>query len=476
MSYAGSMLLTITTTHQPATDLGYLVYKHPDRVQAFSLAFGKAHVFYPEACAERCTVALLLDIDPIGLVRGRHSQAGSDGGLLTQYVNDRPYVASSFLSVAIARVFRSALSGGPNSVCPELAKLPLPFVVRIAPLACRGGAVLLKRLFTPLGYSVQATGQPLDPHQPEWGESPYFSVSLEGRQTISQLLSHLYVLIPVLDNEKHYWVGEEELNKLLRYGEAWLAQHPEKELISRRYLKYQARLAREALRRLSDEDDLDPETTQHQHAEAEAALEQPQRLNDIRLDAVVQVIRDCGARRVLDLGCGEGRLLQKLLREKQIEEVVGLDASVRALEIAAERLKLDRMSARQRARIELRHGALTYRDERLAGYDAAVVVEVIEHLDPARLAAFEHVVFRYARPQTVIITTPNREYNGKFPGLAEGALRHRDHRFEWTRDEFTAWANQLAEMYGYQVRFGAIGEDDPRLGPPTQMGVFERCR
>ena len=160
------MRLTITTTHQPATDLGYLLYKHPERVQDFSLAFGKAHVFYPEASAERCTVALLLDIDPIGLVRGRKGQHGSDGGLLTQYVNDRPYVASSFLSVALARVFRSALSGGPNSACPELARQPLPFVVRIAPLSCRGGATLLERLFVPLGYSVQATGQPLDPHNP----------------------------------------------------------------------------------------------------------------------------------------------------------------------------------------------------------------------------------------------------------------------------------------------------------------------
>jgi 3' terminal RNA ribose 2'-O-methyltransferase Hen1 len=133
---------------------------------------------------------------------------------------------------------------------------------------------------------------------------------------------------------------------------------------------------------------------------------------------------------------------------------------------------LDTLAPSQRQRVHLLHGALTYRDARLSGYDAAAVVEVIEHLDPDRLAAFERVLFGCARPQTVVVTTPNQEYNVKFPALPAGRLRHADHRFEWTRQEFQAWAERVAEQYGYRVRVQAIGEDDPVLGPPTQMGVF----
>src|SRR5438067_2443636 len=139
------MLLTITCTNQPATDLGYLLHKNPARVQSFELSFGHAHVFYPQASAEICTVALLLDVDPIGLVRGRQGPAG-EGRLLEQYVNDRPYVASSFMSVAIAQVLRSALAGESRDR-PELAAPPLPLEARLAVLPCRRGQGFLRRLF-----------------------------------------------------------------------------------------------------------------------------------------------------------------------------------------------------------------------------------------------------------------------------------------------------------------------------------------
>lgn len=468
------MLLTITTTHTPATDIGYLLHKHPSRAQAFPLAFGQAHVFYPEATVERCTAALLLDVDPIALVRGRGGQMGADSGLLTQYVNDRPYVASSFLSVAIARVFGSALAGR-STECSTLVATALPLSARIVPLPCRGGETMLRGLFEPLGYTVSAEGHRLDEQHPDWGQSRYYTVTLEGTLKLSDLLSHLYVLVPVLDSEKHYWVGDAEVDKLQRHGAGWLAQHPEKEVIAYRYLKYRPRLARALLARLADEDDLDPEVAPTQHTDAEAALEQPIRLHDLRMAAVVHTLRESGARRVVDLGCGEGRLLRELLRHKQFEKIAGLDISVRALEMARDRLKLDQLAPKQRERLQLLHGALTYRDQRLAEYDAAAVVEVIEHLDLARLSAFERVLFACARPQTVVVTTPNYEYNVKFPSLPAGRLRHKDHRFEWTRSEFREWAGRIAKTYGYRVRFQPVGEDDPALGPPTQMGVFDRC-
>jgi 3' terminal RNA ribose 2'-O-methyltransferase Hen1 len=464
------MLLTITTTYQPATDLGYLLHKNPSRPQSFPLSFGQAHVFYPEATAERCTAALLLDVDPVGLVRDRRGPAG-EGRLLEQYVNDRPYVASSFLSVAIAQVYGSAL-GGRSKDRPELAETRLPLVARLAVLPCRGGETFLRRLFEPLGYAVHARRHPLDEHFPEWGDSPYYTVELQRFCLLQELLAHLYVLMPVLDADKHYWVGEAEVEKLLRHGEGWLGSHPEREQIARRYLKHQRRLSDLALAQLTAEDHLAVEPGEEAPPPAEEVLEERISLNEQRLSAVVGALKELGAKRVLDLGCGEGKLLRQLLDDPVFKEIVGLEVSHRALEIAADRLKLDRLPEAQRARVRLLHGSLTYRDRRLAGYDAAALVEVVEHLDPPRLAALERVVFEFARPRAVVLTTPNVEYNVKFEWLAAGKLRHRDHRFEWTRAEFRAWAEGVARRFGYEVQLRLVGPEDPALGPPTQLAVF----
>lgn len=466
------MLLTITTTYQPATDLGYLLVKNPARCQSFPLAFGRAHVFYPVAGADRCTAALLLDIDPVGLVRGRRGQA-PDGGMLGQYVNDRPYVASSFLSVAIAQVLGSAMRGSSRDR-PDLAETAIPLTAEIAVLPCRGGEALLRRLFEPLGYTVGARRVPLDETFPEWGESPYFSVNLSSMCRLRDLLTHLYVLLPVLDNEKHYWVGQDELDKLLARGEGWLATHPEREQIVHRYLKHRRHLAREALARLVVDEDPDPAASEEQHSHEEDVLEQRISLTEQRIGAVVATLKEADARRVIDLGCGEGRLLRALLAERSFEHVTGMDVSMRALEIAKERLNLERLPPLQQQRVELFQGALTYRDVRLSGYDAACAIEVIEHLDAARLPAFERVVFEFARPRVVVVTTPNFEYNVRFESLPAGHLRHRDHRFEWTREELRSWARRAGERFGYAVRFLPVGIDDPVVGSPTQMAVFTR--
>jgi 3' terminal RNA ribose 2'-O-methyltransferase Hen1 len=191
--------------------------------------------------------------------------------------------------------------------------------------------------------------------------------------------------------------------------------------------------------------------------------------------AVVAALRASGAARVLDLGCGNGALLATLLKESYLVEIVGVDVSHRALEEAARRLHLDRMPERQRARLTLRQGALTYTDARLRGYDAAVLMEVVEHLDPERLPALERTVFADAAPATVLVTTPNVEHNVRYEALAAGAMRHRDHRFEWTRAEFAAWASGVAARHGYDVRFAGIGTPDDEVGPPTQMAVFARA-
>ncbi|MET8641508.1 3' terminal RNA ribose 2'-O-methyltransferase Hen1 [Streptomyces sp. NPDC057746] len=510
------MFLTISTTGDektPATDLGFLLHKHPDNAQAFSTSYGTAHIVYPRADAERCTMAMLLEVDTSALVRrGKgKGRGGAPDAALAQYVNDRPYAASSLLAVALSRVFSSAIRGVCNAR-PERVRQPLPLRVEIPALPARGGPDLVRGLFEPLGWTVAAEPVALDGEFPEWGDSRYVGLVLESdRLTLAEALRHLYVLLPVLDDAKHYWVSADEVDKLLRAGEGWLPTHPEQKLITSRYLARRWSLTRQAMERLelvrlaeaddSAVEDLDNavedvdngvqeetgtdaagngESTTGETATGSggtaagegAAEDRPAPLAVQRRDALVAALKESGAVRVLDLGCGQGQLVQALLKDPRFTEIVGVDVSVRALTIASRRLKLDRMGERQASRVRLFQGSLAYTDNRLKGYDAAVLSEVVEHVDLPRLPALEYAVFGSARPRTVLVTTPNVEYNVRWETLPAGHTRHGDHRFEWTREEFRTWAGRVAEHHGYTVEFTAVGPDDPEVGPPTQMAVF----
>ena len=480
----GQVFLTISTIgtlERPATDLGFLLHKHPGKAQAFSTSHGTAHVFYPEASAERCTAALLLEVDPVALVRrGKgKGRGGAPDAALAQYVNDRPYAASSLLSVAMSTVFKSALKGVCNAL-PERAQATLPLRIEVPALPARGGAELVRKLFGPLGWTrVEAVAVPLDEQFPEWGDSRYVRLVLEGELRLADALRQLYVLLPVLDDAKHYWVAPDEVDKLLRAGEGWLAGHPEQKLITSRYLSRRWGLTRQAMERLelvrlAESDDLEVESIDNAVDETADTEEKPVPLAQQRRAAILSALRAAGASRVLDLGCGQGQLVQALLKDVRYTEIVGVDVSVRALTIAARRLKLDRLSERQAQRVTLKQGALTYTDKRLKGYDAAVLSEVIEHVDPPRLPALEYAVFGAARPQTVLVTTPNVEYNVRWETLPAGHVRHGDHRFEWTRAEFRDWAGRVAQRHGYQADFRPVGPEDPEVGPPTQMAVFTK--
>jgi 3' terminal RNA ribose 2'-O-methyltransferase Hen1 len=473
------MFLTISTTHQPATDLGFLLHKHPDRMHSAELSFGTARVFYPDASADRCTVALLVEVDPVALIRGNHDSART-AVTLGHYVNDRPYAASSFLASAIGKVFGTAMTGRSKDR-PELAATPIPLEIHIPSLPCRGGETVLRRIFEPLGYQLRVTSLPLDPTKANWGMSRYFDVTLIAVLQIRQVLEHLHVLIPVLDDSKHYWVGDEEIERLLRRGGAWLATHPDRDLITTRSLRHNKRLSREALARLSALDsggaDLDVDALDEQLNDEEQIAEERLSLNDQRLSAVIRAVQDSGARRIADLGCGEGRLIARLLREvASVEKVIGVDVSMRSLQRAARKLNLDSMSPSTRKRVDLFQGALTYRDRRLVGVDAITLVEVIEHIDYSRLDALQRVVFDHLAPRTIVVTTPNIEYNARFPGIPTGRFRHGDHRFEWTRTQFAAWAMGICEEYSYVVVFEPIGQLDDEFGAPTQMAIFTRVR
>ena len=466
------MLLSITTTHRPATDLGYLLAKHPDRLQTFPLGFGEVHVVYPEASEERCTATLILDLDPVSLVRGRPANGRDvDGssGPLAHYVNDRPYVASSFLSVAISKVLGSAL-GGRTMTRPDLVAAVLPFSAKVGPIRVRGGVAVIERLFLPLGYDVTAEPLGSDAAPVLW------MLTISAVTRLQTLLSHLYVLVPVLDDDKHYWVSGDEIDKLLRHGDSWLGAHPDREFITRRYLRRGPRLAGRALERLAALDlEAEPAAAEASQASMVPVAEGLPSLNDLRYQTVLRTILDAGATTVVDLGCGEGRLLRLLLNDSRFARIMGVDISIRMLDIARERLDMDRMPEQQRNRLTLVQSALTYRDRRLSGFDAAALVEVVEHVDPDRLPALESAVFGHARPGVVVLTTPNRDWNVTVPTLAGGLLRHQDHRFEWTRAEFAAWTARVASGFGYSVTLAGIGEPHPDLGCPTQMAVF-RCR
>ncbi|TWJ12429.1 3' terminal RNA ribose 2'-O-methyltransferase Hen1 [Stackebrandtia albiflava] len=470
--------MTITTTASPATDLGYLLYKHPDRVANFSQSFGTATVFYPRADAETCTAALLLEVDPIRLVKSRGRQ--SPDFSLGQYVNDRPYAASSLFAVALGKVFATARSGRCDTR-PELAKTAIPLELFLPAVPCRGGVEVAHRLFAPLGWEVDARPVPLHDSFPEWGDSRYVSLRLTGTVRLADALNHLYVLLPVLDDAKHYWIDIGEVDKLVRSGGGWLAAHPARNLITRRYLGNRRGLHRVAHARLAELDEsgteLDPPV------EEESAPEPSDDTPDApaptvplatrRHEAVLAALRDSGAARVIDLGCGSGKLLELLAADPRFTTIAGTDASTHALRLAERRLRLDRAGDRMAARINLFQGALTYHDDRFSGYDAAVLMEVIEHVDPPRLAALTSVVFGSASPATVVVTTPNVEYNRVYE-MPDGALRHPDHRFEWDRAQFAHWAEETAARYGYRVDVSGVGEEDAVAGHPTQMGVFRR--
>jgi 3' terminal RNA ribose 2'-O-methyltransferase Hen1 len=479
------MLVTITATRPegadwPATDLGYLLAKNPANVQEFSLAFGRSRVFYPEAAEDRCTAALYLEIDPIALIKNRNLDSADFS--LSQYVNDRPYAASSLLAAAIGQVLRTAIRGT-SKERPQLAASAIPLTLHLPAVAA--APAFIERIFAPLGWTVLATELPLDPAFPEWGISRYCDVTLVGEARVSDALSQLYVLLPVLDGSKHYWIDPSEVEKLLRAGEAWLPAHPDRELITRRYLGRRPTLVRSALARLAEADevpeseldnavDVAAEEAAEGAAEETAVVEEAPRVSlaTARREAVVQALKDVGARRVLDLGCGGGALLRPLLHDRHFTEIVGVDVSVRALQYAARKLSLDRQPAQLAERVTLKQGSLTYADASLKGYDAAVLMEVVEHVDPPRLDSLEHAVFAAAHPRAVVVTTPNAEYNVRYETLEAGRMRHRDHRFEWTRGQFEAWASGVAERRGYSVEYRPVGEVDAELGPSTQMAVF----
>lgn len=473
------MLITITLNPEPnsqydATVLSHLLRKRPERLQSFDLPVGTAHVYYPEYSPECTTAALLLEVDSIALVRNKRFRG--DNSVLDFYVNDRPYVASSLFAVALSSVFGSAMTGLSQSH-PEVASAALPLQINVPVVSTRGrdGKDLATRLFTHLGWEVDQQPIALDEDFAPWGDSRYSTLTLTGTIPLHLALRQLYILLPVLDDSKHYWVNDDEAEKLARQSEGWLAQHPERELITYRYLAHQKDLVAMA----------DAQIDAGNAALAGGTIDVPTRenlaqnypqpsLRVARADAVITALKDCSAHRVADIGAGPGALLRRLQKDQFFTKILGTDVSARSLEQAARLLRTDELADQDQQRITLLHSSVLYRDERLCGFDAVVLMEVIEHLEEHRLGALEDSIFNLASPTSVIVTTPNVEYNRLYPNLAAGTMRHEDHRFEWTRAQFAQWAEAVAANHGYRVEYRTVGEVSASAGSPTQMAIFRK--
>jgi 3' terminal RNA ribose 2'-O-methyltransferase Hen1 len=318
------VLLRITNTAEPATDLGYLLHKNPANLHSAEFGLGKTYVFYTSATPQQCTACLLLELDPVELVRGAQQ--------LEDYVNDRPYVSSSYLTVAMGRAFGTALAGNCKNR-PELVSTKLPLEITVEVIRSRGGAETLRKLFEPLGYTIEAKPLPLDEKFPEWGESYFFQLAIKGNATVHDALSHLYVLLPVLDEQKHYYIGDDEVDKLLRHGEGWLSGHPERQFIISRYLKRRFSLIDQAYAKLLDEERPSVEAVEsraEESAHAEKDLERPMTLHTLRLNLVANKLKELEVKTVLDLGCGEGKLLRRLLADRAFERIIRMDVSHRS--------------------------------------------------------------------------------------------------------------------------------------------------
>lgn len=479
------MLMSITldqtkNKNYKASDLGFLLHKHPESIHEFNLSFGKARVFYPEASDEQCTAVLYAELDAIDMVKNFRIPKGS-AKQLKQYVNDRPYSCNSFFTVALSNVFRTALNGTCKKQ-PELVKQALPLTVNLPVLPSKGGQSLIRQLFEPLGYTIDLHQHEFDEDLPEWGNSHYFDITLKNTALLSEVLTHLYVLIPVLDNDKHYWVGFDEVDKLINNSKNWVPQHPHKNIIVARYLKKQSSLTKKALSELDleastlaivEEPEINETIDQEKHSQAkEDKLEKKVRLNDLRIEKITQTIHDLDINNITDFGCGEGKYLKEYLKITKLEKITGIEVSTHVLDRAEQRLKIDRLPEKTRNKLSLLQGSLTYKDRRLKNIDLATCIEVIEHIDEDRLDAFSESLFGYSKPRYAIITTPNIEFNATFENLPIGKFRHNDHRFEWDRKTFEQWCHTICEKYQYTVRFDGIGEQHPEYGAPTQMALF----
>ncbi|PYF06198.1 3' terminal RNA ribose 2'-O-methyltransferase Hen1 [Ureibacillus chungkukjangi] len=445
------MQLTIRGTGQDIQVISYLLAKNPNNLYERRVSGHLVRMFFSQFSEEEVEVTFFVTPDPIELSRNNSKVYD-----ITSYINDREFVVSSIFCTFLRTALGTALNGKPVEEYEPWVNHPFPLEFSFGPVASQLTDQDIQSLFQPLGYAVEITYGEADYNMDFKSKSSARFITLKGSTTLQMGLRQLFVLIPVLDNYKHYYIDEQEVEKIVRYGEGWLDKHPKREFILRQALRFKEVYGQ----------------FENQHTKKENESSPKLRLNDLRYDKIVGKVNQLKRKEtVVDLGSGEGKLSEKLGFIDGVKEILAVEPSESATLKALKRFE---KAAQDKNFVKPRQifGSLFYYDERLKGKDVLILCEVIEHIDEYRLPKIIQTILQDYRPRTLIITTPNQEYNEVY-GMG-GDYRHPDHRFEWTREEFQTWCKTQNENHEYNIAFDGIGEEHELHGYPTQMCLFTR--
>lgn len=456
------MQLAIKATGEGAKMLSFLLSKNPQNLYDRMEKGYRVRLTYTVFSDSEVEALIFVTPDPVELVKN-----SPDTYEITQYINDREFVVSSIFCSNTRSALGTALNGRPKEEYLDWAKHAFQLTIGFGPVATDLPDAAIKNLFEPLGYQTEIERGRADYNFQFKERSSARFINLQSKVTLQNALQHLFVLIPVLDDYRHYFIDEREIEKLERYGEGWLADHPLKELIIKRTLRF---------RELIDQMVLNSHQTELIN---EAVTPEPNissqpvvRLNKLRYQRLVKIIEDLAAREsIVDFGAGEGKLSVRLGFIPGVKEILAVEPTekeqLRALKRFSEASRKDDFIAPTPV-----WGSLFYYDEQLCGKDVMILSEVIEHIDESRLPRVMDTILGSYKPQVLLITTPNAEYNPVYQ-MEEG-IRHKDHRFEWSRAEFAEWTYCLARNYAYEVQIDGIGEEAEGYGHPSQLAILTR--
>lgn len=445
------MQLTIRATGDNVKAISYLVSKNPENLYERNQKGHLVRMFYSKFADKELEMTVFVTPDPLELMQNK-----SNSFDITHYINDREFAVSSIFCSFIRSALGTALNGQPKEEYAQWVGHEFPFVLELGPVASTLSDQQLKDLFEPMGYQVDIERPEIHYSFQLKESSTVRTLTLTGYQTLQNSLRHLFVLIPVIDNYKHYFIDEKEIEKLERYGDGWLEEHPMREMIYRQALRFKEIYSL-----------VESPNTEEKPEEPVRKV----RLNEMRYEKIVETAKLLKPNSIVDFGSGEGKLAVQLGFINGVQEVLAVEPSQAATLKAVKRFEKvkDRSSFIEPTTL---WGSLFYYDERLKGKDLIILCEVIEHIDAQRLPkAFDTILNLYA-PESLIITTPNQEYNEIYD--MEDHFRHDDHRFEWTRQEFQEWCKARNHLDLYELEFSGIGEENLNQGFPTQMCVFKR--
>lgn len=453
------MQLTIKAIGENSRVISYLLSKNPSNLYDRDEKGSRVRLVYTAFTEEETELLIYVTPDPVELVRNSPNTFD-----ITQYINDREFAVSSLFCSYIKSALATALNGKPKDDFIKWVDYKFDLILGFGPVASDLPDAVIESIFTPIGYEVKIERGITDYSFKLKSRSSARYINLTGRQTLQNAIRHLFILIPVLDNYKHYYMDKSEVDKLERYGTGWLDDHPMRDLIIKRALKFKELISEVASPKKEDLLQGDSEPVE----ESEIKV----RLNEQRYQTIVDIVTKLPQKEtVVDFGSGEGKLSVRLGFIPGVKEVLAVEPSQVSQLRAIRKIDKVRSSEGFVAPTQV-WGSLFYFDTRLCDKDVMILSEVIEHIDEYRLAPIIETVFAQYSPKTLIINTPNYEYNVVFE--MKDNLRHSDHRFEWTREQFSLWCKELGARYNYSVNIGGIGEEDTDHGFPTQIAIFSK--